>query len=39
MSRQRCVTNALIGKRNAYLMKPIIPEKLHSELEESGLIK
>ncbi len=33
------ITNALIGKCSAYLMKPINPEKLRCELQELGLIK
>ena len=33
------ITNALIGKCNAYLMKPIDQGKLRSELQELGLIE
>jgi two-component system chemotaxis response regulator CheY len=33
------ITNALLGKCNAYLMKPIDTGKLRSELLELGLIK
>ncbi|MFZ1085734.1 MAG: response regulator [Terracidiphilus sp.] len=38
-SDMKSITNALIGKCNAYLMKPINPEKLRCELKEFGLIK
>jgi len=33
------ITNALLGRCNAYLMKPIDTGKLRSELEELGLIR
>jgi two-component system chemotaxis response regulator CheY len=33
------ITMALLGKCNAYLMKPIDTRKLQSELQEIGLIK
>ena len=33
------ITDALVGKCNAYLMKPIDPGKLRAELEELGLLK
>jgi hypothetical protein len=33
------ITNALLGKCNAYLMKPIDIGKLLAELRELGLVK
>jgi two-component system chemotaxis response regulator CheY len=39
LSDMESITNALLGKCNAYLMKPIDTRKLLSELQELGLTK
>jgi len=39
LSDMDSITNALLGKCNAYLMKPIDARKLLSELQELGLTK